>query len=53
MILWSAREKCGAQPTWHLRDISVEVANPTPDQVLDNGIPARFKLTDGKLVSDH
>lgn len=53
MILWSSGAKRGAQATWDLRDNSVHIANETPDQILENGTPARFELPEGSGVSDH
>lgn len=53
MILWSPRENSGAQTTWGIRSDSVYVANRTPDQVLEDGTPARFQLPAGTGVSDH
>ncbi len=53
MILWSHGEASGAQATWNLRDNLSYVANRSPDQVLENGAPARFSLPEGSGVSDH
>ena len=53
MILWSPGEISGAQATWNIRNNSVYVANRLPDQVLEDGTPARFQLPDGTGVSDH
>ena len=53
MILWSPGELRGAQATWKLSDNPYYVANRSPDQVLENGIPARFSLPEGSGVSDH
>ena len=53
MILWSPGEARGAQATWNLRDNPCYVANRSPDQVLENGAPARFSLPEGTGVSDH
>jgi hypothetical protein len=53
MILWSPGEISGAQATWNIRNNSFYVANRLPDQVLEDGTPARFQLPDGTGVSDH
>ena len=53
MILWSPGELSGAQATWKLSDNPYYVANRSPNQVLENGIPARFSLPEGSGVSDH
>ncbi len=53
MILWSSGELSGAQATWKLRNNPSYVANRAPDQVLENGAPARFSLPEGSGVSDH
>ena len=53
MILWSPGGDRGAQATWNIRNNSVYVANRSPDQVLENGTPARFQLPEGTGVSDH
>jgi hypothetical protein len=53
MILWSPGQISGAQATWDVVDNSVYVANRVPNQVLDDGTPARFQLPDGSGVSDH
>jgi endonuclease/exonuclease/phosphatase family metal-dependent hydrolase len=53
MILWSPGEISGAQATWKLSDNPYYVANRSPDQVLENGTPARFSLPEGSGVSDH
>jgi len=53
MILWSPGVLRGAQATWMLSDNPYYVANRSPDQVLENGIPARFSLPEGSGVSDH
>jgi len=53
MILWSPGELSGAQATWKLHSNPYYVANRSPDQVLENGTPARFSLPEGTGVSDH
>ena len=53
MILWSPGEASGAQATWNIRNNSPYVANRTPDQVREDGTPARFQLPEGTGVSDH
>ncbi len=53
MLLWSTGRDRGAQATWNLRNNSVYVANGTPDQVREDGTPARFSLPEGTGVSDH
>jgi endonuclease/exonuclease/phosphatase family metal-dependent hydrolase len=53
MILWSPGEPSGAQATWKLHSNPYYVANQGPDQVLENGTPARFSLPEGTGVSDH
>ncbi len=53
MILWSPGEPSGAQATWKLPSNPYYVANQGPDQVLENGTPARFSLPEGTGVSDH
>jgi len=53
MILWSPGQNSGAQATWNIRKNSVHIANALPDQVRENGTPARFQLPDGSGVSDH
>jgi len=53
MILWSPGQLSGAQATWKLDNNRYYVANQNPDQVLENGIPARFSLPEGSGVSDH
>ena len=53
MILWSAGEKRGSDPTWTIRAGSVMIANNTPDQVTENGTPLRFQSPEGGGVSDH
>jgi hypothetical protein len=53
MILWSPGRISGAQATWKIRDNSVYVANGTPEQVREDGTPARFQLPEGSGVSDH
>ena len=53
MILWSSGGLGGARTTWNIRNNSVHVANRAPDQVLEDGTPARFQLPGGTGVSDH
>jgi len=53
MILWSPAEDSGKGPVWALRDGSARIANLAPDQVLDDGTPARFSVPEGTGVSDH
>ena len=53
MILWSGGAASGAQATWNIRNKSVHVANSVPDQVLEDGTPARFQLPSGSGISDH
>jgi hypothetical protein len=53
MILWSPAESRGAQATWQIRENSVHLANGTPDQVREDGTPARFSMPEGAGVSDH
>jgi len=53
MILWAPAWDRGTHATWDLRDNSVRIANAHPEQVRDDGTPARFALPDGRGVSDH
>lgn len=53
MILWSPAEARGAKATWQIRANSVRVANKVPEQVSEDGTPARFSLPAGSGVSDH
>lgn len=53
MILWARGDIRGENTTWHIRAVSVEVANKMPAQVTPEGTPRRFSLPDGEGVSDH
>jgi hypothetical protein len=53
MILWAPAWDRGAHATWDLRENSVRIANAYPQQVRDDGTPARFALPEGRGVSDH
>ena len=53
MILWSRPAQSGAETTWSPVPDSVRLVNGTPEQVTDDGTPARFQLPDGEGVSDH
>ena len=51
-ILWSRADR-GAQTTWVIESGSVRIANQTPNQVTDKGLPARFDIEELTGVSDH